>query len=267
MLLEPITRTMIKMGLIVLCAYSVIVAQSQQVTMEIVMVFDIPYVGPINRQQKIIFGPNMRHSVETTKAERFYARMFVNESKGKIIDNNSNNYWKYDIEDKEYWAVPFEKALYKKDTTSTDDDDPVEDISRTEKNDVNIFGKQSNKWVTTFTSAKGNRLILEEWSVSELPALRLADSLNRALELKLGKPDSIITPIGKGFSSMMIKIRDAPYILDQIPGEIIKASIKSYKKDKKEPDFSMGIKITRLDSETLNMNNFRVPKEYISIKK
>ena len=266
MLFEPITRTM-KIGLIVLCAYSVIVAQSQQVTMEIVMVFDVPYVGPINRKQKIIFGPNMRHSVETTKAERFYARMFVNESKGKIIDNNSNNYWKYDIEDKEYWAVPFEKALYKKDTTSTDDDDPVEDISRTEKNDVNIFGKQSNKWVTTFTSAKGNRLILEEWSVSELPALRLADSLNRALELKLGKPDSIITPIGKGFSSMMIRIRDAPYILDQIPGEIIKASIKSYKKDKKEPDFSMGIKITRLDSETLNMNNFRVPKEYISIKK
>ena len=267
MLLEPITRTMIKIGLIVLCVYNVTVAQLQQVTMEIVMVFDVPYVGPINRKQKIIFGPNMRHSVETTKAERFYARMFVNESKGKIIDNNSNNYWKYDIEDKEYWAVPFEKALYKKDTTSTDDDDPVEDISRTEKNDVNIFGKQSNKWVTTFTSAKGNRLILEEWSVSELPALRLADSLNRALELKLGKPDSIITPIGKGFSSMMIRIRDAPYILDQIPGEIIKANIKSYKKDKKEPDFSMGIKITRLDSETLNMNNFRVPKEYISIKK
>ena len=139
MLLEPITRTMIKIGLIVLCAYNVTVAQSQQVTMEIVMVFDVPYVGPINRKQKIIFGPNMRHSVETTKAERFYARMFVNESKGKIIDNNSNNYWKYNIEDKEYWAVPFEKALYKKDTTSTDDDDPVEDISRTEKNDVNIF--------------------------------------------------------------------------------------------------------------------------------
>ena len=268
MLLEPITRTMIKIGLIILCAYNVTVAQSQQVTMEIAMVFDVPYVGPINREQKIIFGPNMRHSIETTKAERFYARMFVNESKGKIIDNNSNKYWKYDIEDKEYWAVPFEKALYKKDTTTTeDDDDPVEDISRTDKNDVVIFGKQSNKWVTTFTSAKGNRLILEEWSVSELPALRLADSLNRALELELGKPDSIITPMGKGVSSMMINIRDVPYKLDQIPGEIIKASIKSYKKDERKPNFSMGIKITRLDSETLNMNNFRVPKEYISIKK
>ena len=68
------------MGLIILCAYSVTVAQSQQVTMEIVMAFYVPYVCPINREQKIIFGPNMRHSVETTKAERFYARMFVNES-------------------------------------------------------------------------------------------------------------------------------------------------------------------------------------------
>ena len=65
----------------------------------------------------------------------------------------------------------------------------------------------------------------------------------------------------------IVMVFDAPYILDQIPGEIIKASIKSYKKDEKEPNFSMGGQITRLDSETLNMNNFRVPKEYISIKK
>jgi len=118
--------------------------------------------------------------------------------------------------------------------------------------------------VTTFTSVKRNRLILEEWSVSELPALRLADSLNRALELELGKPDSIITSIDKGFSNMM---KGVPYKLEQIPGEIIKASIKSYKEDEKEPNFSINVKITRLDSETLNMNHFRVPEDYISIKK
>ena len=268
MLLKSITHTMIKIGLIVLYAYNIILAQSQQVTLEMAMVFDVPYIGPINREQKIIFGPNMRHTVETTKAERFYARMFVNESKGKIIDKNNNKYWKYDIEDKEYWTIPFEQALYKKDTTTTnDDDDPVEYISRTDKDDVVVFGKKSNKWVTTFTSAKGNRLILEEWSVSELPALRLADSLNRALDLELGKPDSIITPMGKGFSSMMMNMRGVPFKLDQIPGEIIKASIKRYKKDEKDPNFSMSIKITRLDSEILNMNNFRVPKEYLSINK
>jgi|TARA_B100000959_G_C14867391_1_gene576855 hypothetical protein len=62
--------------------------------MESTMVFDIPYVGPISREEKIIFGPNMRHYVETTKAERFYAPLFVNESKKKIIDNNSNTFWK-----------------------------------------------------------------------------------------------------------------------------------------------------------------------------
>ena len=133
--------------------------------------------------------------------------------------------------------------------------------------DLIFFGKQSKKWVTTFTNANGNQLILEEWSVLELPALRLADSLNRALELKLGKPDSIITSIGKGFSNMMIMMKDVPNKLEKIPGEIIKASIKSYKKDEKEPNFSMSIKITRLDSETLEMNHFRVPEEYTSIKK
>ena len=129
-----------------------------------------------------------------------------------------------------------------------------------------FFGKQSKKWVTTFTNANGNQLILEEWFVSELPALRLADSLNRALELKLGKPDSIITSIGKGFSNMMIMMKDVPNKLEKIPGEIIKASIKSYKKDEKEQNFSMSIKITRLDSETLKMNHFRVPEDYLSIK-
>ena len=209
---------MTKIGLIIVCAYNVTAAQSQQVTMEIAMVFDAPYVGPINREEKIIFGPNIRHSVETTKSERFYARRFVNESKGKIIG-------------------------------------------------CDFFGKQSKKWVTTFTNANGNQLILEEWSVSELPALRLADSLNRALELKLGKPDSIITSIGKGFFNMMIMMKDAPNKLEKIPGEIIKASIKSYKKDEKEPNFSMSIKITRLDSKTLKMNHFRVPEDYISFKK
>ena len=168
---------MTKIGLIIICAYNVTAAQSQQVTMEIAMVFDAPYVGPINREEKIIFGPNIRHSVETTKSERFYARRFVNESKGKIIG-------------------------------------------------CDYFGKQSKKWVTTFTNANGNQLILEEWSVSELPALRLVISLNRALELKLGKPDSIITSIGKGFSNMMIMMKGVPNKLEKIPGEIIKASIK-----------------------------------------
>ncbi|GIS73780.1 MAG: hypothetical protein CM1200mP10_33570 [Candidatus Neomarinimicrobiota bacterium] len=80
--------------------------------------------------------------------------------------------------------------------------------------------------MTTLTSAKGNRLILEEWSVSELP-VRVGRFIEPALELKLGKPDSTITPIGKGFSSMMIKMRDSLKIWGQIPGEIIKASIKS----------------------------------------
>ena len=282
MLLEPITRTMTKTGLIIICTYNLAMAQSQQVTLELTMMFDIPYVGPINRVERITFGPNMRHSIENSKAERFYARLFVNESKGKIIDTNSSNFWKYDIEDKEYWVVPFEKALYKQDaietkkevsgkkrsswsTTIGDDNNPIEDVSRVENYDVILLGKQSKKWVTTFTSTKGNRLVLEEWSVPELPQLQLADSLNRALELELGKPDSVIIPFGRGFSNMMLTIENIPHELKPIPGEIIKAAIKSYEND--EPNFSMKLEITNLFSEALQIRHFLVPDNYKKVAK
>ncbi len=282
MLLEPITRTMTKTGLIIICTYNLTMAQSQQVTLELTMMFDIPYVGPINRVERITFGPNMRHSIENSKAERFYARLFVNESKGKIIDTNSSNFWKYDIEDKEYWVVPFEKALYKQDTIETkkevsgkkrsswsttigDDNNPIEDVSRVENYDVILLGKQSKKWVTTFTSTKGNRLVLEEWSVPELPQLQLADSLNRALELELGKPDSVIIPFGRGFSNMMLTIENIPHELKPIPGEIIKAAIKSYEND--EPNFSMKLEITNLFSEALEIRHFLVPDNYKKVTK
>jgi len=276
-------RTITKIGLIIICTYNVTVAQSQQVAIELTMVFDIPYIGPINRVEKITFGPNMRHSIENSKAERFYARLFVNESKGKIIDINSHKFMKYDIEDKEYWVVPFEKALYKQDTTETkkedsgkkrsswsttigDDDNPLEGVSRVENYDVILLGKQSKKWVTTFTSANGSRLVLEEWSVPELPQLRLADSLNRALELELGRPDSVITPLGRGFSNMMLTIENIPHELEPIPGEIIKAVIKSYGDDD-EPNFSMKLEITKLISEALELRHFLVPNNYKKVTK
>ena len=275
-------HAMTKIVLIIICAYNVTVAQSQQVTMELTMVFEIPYIGPINRVEKITFGHNMRHSIENSNAERFYARLFVNESKGKIIDINSNNFWKYDIEDEEYWVVPFENALYKQDTTETkkedsgkkrsswsmtigDDDNPVEDVSRIENYDVILLGKQSKKWVTTFTRANGSRLVLEEWSVPELPQLRLADSLNRALELELGKPDSVITPFGRGFSNMMLTIENIPHELEPIPGEIIKAVIKNYDDD--DTNFSMKLEITKLISEAFDRIHFLVPGNYKKVTK
>ena len=274
--------TITKIGLIIICVHNLTVAQLQQVTMELTMAFDIPYVGPINRVEKITFGPNMRHSIESSKAERFYARLFINKSKGKIIDINGHNFWKYDIEDEEYWTVPFEKALYKKDTTEIDkensgnkrsawsmnlgdEDNPVEDVSRIENYDVTLFGKQSKKWVTTFTSANGNRLVLEEWSIPDMPQLRLADSVIRALELELRKPDSIITPFGRGFSNMMLKIENIPHELEQISGEVIKTVIKSYEDN--ESKFSMELELTKMDIENFDISRFRVPTDYEEKKK
>ena len=275
---------MTKIVLIMICAYNVTLAQLQQVTMELTMVFEIPYIGPINRVEKITFGPNMRHSIENSNAERFYARLFVNESKGKIIDKNNHNFWKYDIGDKEYWVVPFEKALYKQDTTKInkedsgkkrsswsmtigDDDNPVKDVSRIDNYDVILLGKQSKKWVTTVTSINGSRLVLEEWSVTDLPQLRLADSLNRALELELGKPDSVIMPFGGGFSNIMLTIENIPNELEPIPGEIIKAVIRGYDDGSDDPNFSMKLEITKIIRETLDFRHFLVPDNYKKVIK
>ena len=173
--------------------------------------------------------------------------------------------------------------LYKQDTTETkkddsgkkrsswsmtigDEDNPVEDVSRIENYDDFLLGKQSKKWVTTVTSANGSRLVLEEWSVPELPHLRLADSLNRALELELGKPDSVIMPFGGGFSNMILKKENIPHELEPIPGEIIKAVIKNYDNDDK-PNFSMKLEITKLISEAFERRHFLVPSSYKKITK
>tara|TARA_B100000809_G_scaffold158517_1_gene155844 strand:- start:11689 stop:12519 length:831 start_codon:yes stop_codon:yes gene_type:complete len=275
-------RLIIKILLIIIYLNSTVVSQVKQVTMQISLAFNIPYVGPINRLEKFVFGTNIRHSIERLEADRYYARLFVNDSKGKIIDANNHSYYKYNIKDKEYWEVPFEKALYNKHIAQTnkkragnkqsswsmsfsDEANPVVDVSRINNNDVTIFEKQSEKWVTTYTKANGNRLVLEEWSVQELPVLRLADSLNRALELKLGKPDSIIVPFGIGFSNLILN--NNPNYHDPIPGEIIKAHIRSYENKEDEPNFSMKMELISLDIENFDLNQFSVPNNYKEVKR
>ena len=180
--------------------------------------------------------------------------------------------------------MPFEKALYMKDTTETkkddsgkkrsswsmtigDDDNPVKDVSRIDNYDVILLGKQSKKWVTTVTSINGSRLVLEEWSVTDLPQLRLADSLNRALELELGKPDSVIMPFGGGFSNIMLTIENIPNELEPIPGEIIKAVIRGYDDGSDDPNFSMKLEITKIIRETLDFRHFLVPDNYKKVIK
>ena len=71
MLLEPITRTMTKTGLIIICTYNLTMAQSQQVTLELTMMFDIPYVGPINRVEKITLDQICDIQLKTQKLSVF----------------------------------------------------------------------------------------------------------------------------------------------------------------------------------------------------
>lgn len=269
-------------ALLIFIAATCVTAQvRQQVSMELSMSFDVPYVGPIKKLDTFIFGPNISHHTEKTEAKRFYAKMLVNDSKGKIIDANNKLYIKYNIENKEYWEIPFEKALYKKDSTKTkksskrknsrwsmpfgDDESPIDSVYRTKQNGGLLLGVESMKWKTTFTDSSGGVLIIEEWETPQLPALRLADSLNKSLQMYLGRPDTMIATFGGGFSNMMLKSKNIKHQLPPINGEIIKAIIQTFEEGELTPTFVMELEITELNVEPLNKDSFRVPKLYTII--
>jgi hypothetical protein len=247
--------------------------------MELSMSFDVPYVGPINKLDTFIFGPGISHHTEKTEAKRFYAKMLVNDSKGKIIDAKNKLYFKYNIKNKEYSGLAFEKALYKRDSTRTkegsskkkrprwatafgDSENSIESVYRTKTDGDRLLGVKSIKWKTTITDSSGDILIIEEWETPRLPALRLADSLNKSLQLSLGRPDAIIARFGGGFSNMILESKNINLQLPQINGEIIKAKIQSFEEIESEPTFTMELEITKLIVETLNKESFHVPKTY-----
>ncbi len=265
--------------LILITATCAIAQVEQQVSMELSMSFDVPYVGPIKKLDTFIFGPNISHHTEKTEAKRFYAKMLVNDSKGKIIDAKNKLYFKYNIENEEYWEIPFEKALYKRDSIKTkkgsskkkrsgwsmafgDGEIPIDNVYRTKKNGGLLLGVESIKWKTTITDSSGGVLIIEEWEAPRLPALRLADSLNKSLQIYLGRPDTLIATFGGGFSNMMLESKNIKHQLPQINGEIIKAIIQTFEENESDPTFAMELEIIELIIEPLNIDNFRVPKLY-----
>ena len=254
----------------------------QQVSMELSMRFDVPYVGPINKSDTFIFGPSISHHTEKTEGQRFYAKMLVNDSKGKIIDAKNKLYFKYNIENKEYWKIPFEKALYKSSSIKTNgasnkkkrsrwstsfgnSESPIQNVYRTKTSGGLLLGVESIKWKTTITDSSGGVLIIEEWETPRLPALRLADSLNKSLQHSLGRPDTMIATFGGGISNMILESKDINHQLPQINGEIIKATIQSFEENVSEPTFAMELEITELIIEPLNKESFNVPKQYTII--
>jgi len=263
---------------ILIVAKFVFAQAEQQVSMGLSMSFNIPYVGPINKLDTFVFGPNMWHHTETTEAKRFYAKMLVNDSKGKIIDTKNKLFFKYNIEDKEYQQMPFEKALYKKDSVKTKNssskkkrsswsmgfggnESSIDSVYRSKQRGGSFLGVESIKWTTTIIDSSGGILIIQEWETPQLPALRLADSLNKSLQLSLGRPDTSIAEFGAGFSNMILKSTNVNHQLPQINGEIIKAVVQSFEENESDPTFTMELEITNLLIEPLNREDFIVPQQ------
>ena len=249
--------------------------------MSLSMSFNIPYVGPINKIDTFIFGPNIWHHKERIEAKRFYAKMLVNDAKGKIIDTKNKLFFKYNIDDKEYREMPFEKALYKKDSTKTKngskkkrpgwsfalggEESSIDSVFRTKQDGGRLLGLECIKWTTNIVDSTGRILIIEEWETPEFPLLRLADSLNRSLQASLGTPDANIVAFGGGFSDMIVKAAQLQQPPPQIIGEIVKATIQSFEHNEPDPSFTMKLEITKLVAEALNKESFIVPKQYKKI--
>ena len=250
----------------------------EQVSMNLSMSFNIPYVGPINKIDTFIFGPNIWHHKERIEAKRFYAKMLVNDAKGKIIDTKNKLFFKYNIDDKEYREMPFEKALYKKDSTKTKngskkkrpgwsfalggEESSIDSVFRTKEDGGRLLGLECIKWTTNIVDSTGRILIIEEWETPEFPLLRLADSLNRSLQSSLGTPDASIVAFGGGFSDMIVKAAQLHRPPPQISGEIVKATIQSFEQNEPDPSFTMKLEITKLVAEALNKESFIIPKQY-----
>ena len=147
----------------------------------------------------------------------------------------------------------------------SDDESPIDSVYRTKQNGGLLLGVESMKWKTTFTDSSGGVLIIEEWETAQLPALRLADSLNKSLQMYLGRPDTMIATFGGGFSNMMLKSKNIKHQLPPINGEIIKAIIQTFEEGELTPTFVMELEITELNIEPLNKDSFRVPKLYTII--
>ena len=87
-------------------------------------------------------------------------------------------------------------------------------------------------------------------------------SLNKSLQLSLGRPDTSIAGFGTGFSNMILKSTNINHQLPQINGEIIKAVIQSFEENELDPTFTMELEITNLLIEPLNREDFIVPQQY-----
>ena len=286
---------------LLLCIVAIFIqisAQDIQVKMVTDSYMDIPFpvIGPVKVSiiKTTYLAKNLRKTIDSLVGDGFLFHWFVgmlSTTTGEIVDITSRQAWEYNKDDQEYWTIPFideasddeseENEDQNDDKRSInfsfdfnnqndlDDGTDLENITRSGGDKIeNIHGFRVRKWTTTLSKGD-DRIVIDEWAIKELPLLRLADSLNREIELARGTPDSILNifRFGKGFSNNETLL-DVPGLdslievsgIKPITGDVIKGDVSFFENGESKAGF--GSDVIEIYAENFDSLYFNIPEEY-----
>ena len=255
-----------------------------QIRMKTKSYFDAPFVGKVDMYQTTFLAKKQRNTQNTLGIQKkifgFIANLIsdISDTTGHLIMANGKQ-WEYNTDKKEYWSPEYF------DEENKDNDDGSKEISFTVgdgENDIifvsridhddleSIHGFKAKKYTTTFETLE-SKIEIDEWAVTELPLLRLADSLNKEILLMIDSPDSVISAstYGAGLSNNEMVLGSSNldsimsvYDIVPITGEIIKGDVRLRGKKNDESDVTFGTEIIELYAQNYNFKRFSIGLEY-----
>ena len=260
----------------------------------------IPVIGKVKVSiiKTTYLAKNLRKTIDSFAGDGFFFRWIVgivSNTTGEIVDITSRQAWEYNTDDQEYWAIPFmdedsddeseenedqndgnrslSNSISFNEENGADDGENLTSVTRSGGDKIeNIHGFRVRKWTTTVF--RGNdQIIIDEWAVKALPLLRLADSLNREIELARGTPDSLLNLLrfGSGFSNneTLLGVPGLDSLIEvsginSISGEVIKGDVSFFEDGKSKAGF--GSEVVEIYAETFDSSFYTIPEGYERIE-
>ena len=255
-----------------------------QIRMKTKSYFDAPFVGKVDMYQTTFLAKKQRNTQNTLGIQKkifgFIANLIsdISDTTGHLIMANGKQ-WEYNTDKKEYWSPEYFDEENKDNDdgskeisfTVGDGENDIIFVSRVDHDDLeSIHGFKAKKYTTTFETLE-SKIEIDEWAVTELPLLRLADSLNKEILLMIDSPDSVISAstYGAGLSNNEMVLGSSNldsimlvYDIVPIAGEIIKGDVRLRGKKNDESDVTFGTEIIELYAQNYNFKRFSIGLEY-----
>ena len=255
-----------------------------QIRMKTKSYFDAPFVGKVDMYQTTFLAKKQRNTQNTLGIQKkifgFIANLIsdISDTTGHLIMANGKQ-WEYNTDKKEYWSPEYFDEENKDNDdgskeisfTVGDGENDIIFVSRVDHDDLeSIHGFKAKKYTTTFETLE-SKIEIDEWAVTELPLLRLADSLNKEILLMIDSPDSVISAstYGAGLSNNEMVLGSSNldsimlvYDIVPITGEIIKGDVRLRGKKNDESDVTFGTEIIELYAQNYNFKRFSIGLEY-----